>query len=745
MVKRRSILLIWLAALLALAATTLILTRPSWSSPAALYVTSSVPTTLAAAGAKIVLNGGGFSDTTSLWLVPERSLRSATTATLETYGYPQHIVRRDDRLYVANSNGGFFIVQDLQAPTPSIIGVLNSKGQGMEIVLRPNEAIMAAGMSGLQIIDIRDEVNPQLLAELKAVAPALSIAGTGKIAYVATGKKGVQIVDLTDPRNPLKLGQLPNLPEAYKVISDEKLLIVTTATGGLIYDISTPEQPRRLARLPVTGGRVAVMTRHGETLYWATRTLQGGRLYAIDLSRPESPNVLTSVPLNGTPSGISCGEEHVAIALGSSGTQIFSRVGNANLTPFQTIAAKSRTRFVLSLGSDLWIGDGGSELLRLDSQKAAALTTPSLLPDFSPQIPPIVTPQLFLLGDKTGLAIYGRGDDTAPTFLARLPISGLVQQYLTANQKQLWLAIQNADPLASGKLISVDISIPQAPRVTAEIPLAHTPTIVGESGTTLIVATAMPAHLRNSGPALIKNAMLDVLHFIDMSLPQSPIVFLSYPLPTSSSGITITDHSLVLMQEDGLFRVIDLAEVQAPKELGSLQMPWLQTSAWSVPVGIIVKDRVAFISSCLGEIVVIDLHDPRQPKNLGIFSLNGPISSLSRSDHFLLAMIGKEGLAVLDVKNPLEPELLGTIPLPGFLHNGTVQGGSFWYVLPASNGIHSIPLPRRLPSSVAGSNQLRARLEEEPPSGAYRFWLTDPRNHLVLPGVTWIGTLPQGQ
>ena len=741
MAKKKSILLLGLIVLLSLGALTLLITEASWSSPARLFVTSPAITNLTSAeGETITLSGGGFSNATSLWLVPERSIRSATTATLETYGNPLHFIRRDDCLYVANGTGGFFIVQGLQSPVPAISGILNNGGQGMEIALRQDEAIMAAGNSGLQIIDIRDKTTPQLLAVLKSAAPALSVASSGEIAYVATGKTGVQLVNLADRRHPQHLGKLPNLPQAYKVCGDKELLIIATGAGGVIYDIRIPAQPRRLARLPVPGGINTVMSLRGETLYWATKTLSESRLYAIDLGRPESPRVLTSVPLNGIPFGISSAEDQLAIAMGSSGTQLFSVVGTERLAPFQSIAAKNRTRFALPLGSDLWIGDGGGELLRLDQQGAAALTMPPTLPDFSPRISPLVTAQLFLLGDKTGLAIYGHGEETAPVLLARLAIAGLVQQYLTADQRHLWLAIDNADPLATGKLISVDISTPNTPRILAEIPLPSPPVIVGESGTTLIIATTVlderPSFTNTAAP-LIKADKSKLLHFIDISQPESPAPFLSYPLADSSSGMCIAGRSLVLMQHDGLLRIIDLTETHAPKELGSLQMPWLQESAWSGRVKIAIKDDVAFISSPLAKVVAIDLQDPHQPKNLGGFTLGGPVTSLLISDHFLLAQINKLGLSVIDIKNPRAPERLGVISLPGSSHTSTVQAGMIWYVFPDAMGIWSIPLPQRLPSVVAGSDQLTARLERPLQPGPYRFWLTDPQHHIVVPGVSW--------
>jgi hypothetical protein len=736
MAKKHSLLLTTLITISALSILTLLLTAPSWSSPALLFVTSSAPENLPAAGDSLTLHGGGFSPATHLWLVPERSIRAATTATLETYGNPHHFIHRNDHLYVANGARGFFIVQGLQSPAPFISGMLDSDGQGLEIALHRDEALLAAGVSGLQIIDIRDDVNPRLLATLKAVAPALSVASSGKIAYVAAGKAGMQIVDLADPRHPRRLGALPDLPEAYKLSCDDKILIIATASGGWLYDISQPEQPRRLAALPVPGGTNTVMTRQGETLYWATKTSQESRLYALNLSRPTFPRLLASVPLIGTPYGISCSEAQLAIAIGSNGTQLFSLDDRLSFTAGTTIMAKTRTHHALLLGSDLWVADSGGELLRLDQQRARALTTAPILPAFSPRITPIVTSQLLLLGDNNGLSIFDRGENSNPILLAQLPITGLEQQYLSANQQQLWLATRNAAPATTGKLIRVDISHPHAPIITADLPLAYPPVIIGEQGTTLVISTPTRDQPRPlTGPDRLKT-----LQFIDTSLPHSP-VFATYPLAAVSTGVGLTDHLLMLMQSDGLLRVIDISAADAPQELGSLQMPWLHTAAWSGRVHIVVKDKVAFVSSPLGNIVLIDLHDLRRPKNLGGLTLAGPVKSLLIYDHILLADVNKVGLVVIDLKNTRVPEILGTIPLPGRLHKITVQGEMIWYINDDSNGVYSLSLPRRLQSSVSG-DQLVANLTEQPPPGAYRLWLSNEQRQLLVPGVAWSSPRP---
>lgn len=738
MAKKHPLYLTALIFISALGTLFLVLTVPSWSSSAHLFIDSAAPENLPAAGTNLTLRGSGFSPSTRLWLVPERSIRSATTATLETQGNPHYLLRRDDHLYVANGVGGFFVVKGLQSPVPVISGTLDSGGQGIEFVLHREEAILAAGNAGLQIIDIRDDTNPELLADLKTVAPAISIASSGKVVYVAMGKGGVAIVDLSDPRHPQQRGVLPNLPEVYKLCSDGKILVVATASGGWLYDLQQPLQPRRLAALPVPGGKNTSILQQGETLYWATKSAQQSRLFSLDLSRPTSPRLLKSAPLGGVPFGISYSEGRLAIAMGSSGTQLFLTEDGTQLAIETKIAAKSRTHFALPHGQDLWVADSGGELLRLDRQNAEDLTVRPILPDFSPRLPPIVTAQLYLLGDKNGISIFDRWDETAPTLLARLPVTGLKQHYLSADQRNLWLATREHDPATSGKLIRVDITLPHAPRIIGEIPFAAPPIIIGEYGATLVITNPIPDQSQSPGQA----DRLKSLYLVDTSLPGNPTLLSTYPLTNSRTGLGMAGHFIVLIQTDGLLRVIDLRDAQAPQEAGSLQMPWLHKAAWTAGVNIVINDDVAFISSLLGEIYLIDLHDRRRPKFLGVLTFAGPVTSLLVSDRFLLAEVKKEGLVVIDMKDFAMPKVLGTIPLPGIVRAGTVHDGFLWYIKPEVNGLWSLPLPRLLQSSAL-DDTLVATLPHELPPGAYRIWLTDGQKQLLVPGVSW--SSPQSQ
>lgn len=731
MTKKYSYILMALMTIIALTASFQLFGLPSsWSSPAELFVTTSAPKILPSPGEPITLQGGGFSKNTRLWLAPERTTRSATTATLETFGAPIHIISRGDYLYVANSTGGFFILQGPHSPLPVITGILDSAGQGREITLLQNEVLMAAGSGGLQIIDIRDSSNPQLLSTLLSVSPAISVASTGHIAYVATGKFGAQIVDISDPRNPQHLGKIPGLPEAYRLLCDEKILIVATNNGGLLYDISQPSKPRYLSALPLSGRNNSIMTRHHDTLFWATRIPDGSRLYTVDLSSPNAPRLLSTTPLPSVPYGITCSDRHVAIALGSLGIQIFSLENGGNpVANLPIVAPIGIAHYALLDDNDLWVADR-EELLRIDLGMAADLSFKPFVPERCSTIQPIITSEHFILGDKHGLSIYLRTENSPPLLTAHLPISHLVQQYLSLNQNLLWLVTHESHPPFTTTLIKINLTNPLDPVITDEIPLADSTIIIGEQGPNLVISSSP----RDIPRQMSSKDKLRNLSLIESSNPAPPSS--AYLLENASNGFCLMDNYFVSIQTDGLLRVIDLSAAEGPAEAGVLQMPWIESAAWSGRVSIVNKDRRAFISSSLGTIYIIDLQDPKNPKNLGEIKLNNQITSLLIEGDYLLADVNKQGLVMINIQQTENPEILGNIPLSGIFHLGTVENGTFWYVTPSINGLNSLPLPKPIPCSVSGDNQIVATLAEEVPVGAYRLWLTDQQKHLLIPGFT---------
>lgn len=742
MLPNRRYTLTCLIATMAFASAALLLTGRSWSSLAPLFLSTPPPQTLPAGAATVSLTGGFPSDT-SLWLAPEPSIRSAVTSTLATCGLPQHFVVRGDRIYVANGPSGFLTITGQSSVTPRVSGALVTEGQGVAVALLRNVALLAAGSGGLQIIDIRDDQAPRLLARLPEVAPAIGIAQSGNIAYIASGKKGLHVVDLADPRHPRVLARIADLGPIHKVASDGELLVAALARneGLAIFEISNPGRPRRLAVLPLPGRAVLALALREQTALVATTSKSANLLQSVDLAHPAQPRVASSLPLDGFPLGMAWTDERATVALGTNGMRSFELDAAQRLHPAEAIGAKVNTRFAVPQGDVLWVADGRGELLRIDPGPAVALTPRTILPALRPGTKPVVTSQLILSDDATGLVIYARGEQNAPpTLLSRLPVAGQIAHLLLVDQL-LFLGIVADRTDNAGKLLIVDISSPAAPRIAAELPLAQTPLPVGVFDKTLVLGESLYLSTATTPPWWSKPSRL---LFIDISSPENPSIHSIYPLETGVSGIALSGGQLALMQSDGRFQIIDATTAATPEVVATLQMPWLHAAAWHGVVSIVVKNRVAFVSSSLSGIEVIDLREPDQPRHLGRIDTPAPTVSMTLEGNLLFADILKQGLLVVDLKQPLEPQTLGLIPLPGMTRHLLAQGGRLWYVIRQAHGLWSMPLPQRLRSTIAESGSVITGSAPGAEDGPWRFWLVNEDERIDGAGVTWIGDVLQG-
>src|SRR5215831_17315472 len=101
--------------------------------------------------------------------------------------------------------------------------------------------------------------------------------GFAFVAHMGESRVGTSVVDVSDPRAPRVVAQLETPPgtHSHKVqVVDDVLLVnyersalyeseAKTWQGGLkVFDVSTPEQPREIAFLPMAGKGVHRMT------YW---------------------------------------------------------------------------------------------------------------------------------------------------------------------------------------------------------------------------------------------------------------------------------------------------------------------------------------------------------------------------------------------------------------------------------------------------------------------------------------------
>ncbi|MBL0920509.1 MAG: hypothetical protein IBJ10_00080 [Phycisphaerales bacterium] len=143
----------------------------------------------------------------------------------------------------------------------------------------------------LGALDIADPASPQLLAQAFGADGARSIAHRDGLAFVADWGE-LRAIDLTDPARPVGVFRDPLSVGARHISIDREIMAVACdARGTLVYDISNPRSPQRLATI------IPLLSPQAESVAVA---VEGDRLYVVedrstrivrvvDISQPSAP------------------------------------------------------------------------------------------------------------------------------------------------------------------------------------------------------------------------------------------------------------------------------------------------------------------------------------------------------------------------------------------------------------------------------------------------------------------------
>ena len=121
--------------------------------------------------------------------------------------------------------------------------------------------------------------------------------------YAADASGLLTIIDATNPALPQELGSLPlpDYPTSLCVSGSIACVSLRNATLQLV-DVSNPAVPQLLgaASLPYEPTAVQVSGIHAYVTTWGYPH-PGEGLYIVDISDPEAPDVVSSVPMNDSP------------------------------------------------------------------------------------------------------------------------------------------------------------------------------------------------------------------------------------------------------------------------------------------------------------------------------------------------------------------------------------------------------------------------------------------------------------
>ena len=175
----------------------------------------------------------------------------------------------------------------------------------------------------------------------------------------------------------------------------------------------------------------------------------------------------------------------------------------------------------------------------------------------------------------------------------------------------------------------------------------------GGSGSAFSIGGVGVAHSVEAAGSLLFVAEPAGLRLFDVSDPDDVETLSTIPAPAYATG---ADRNVLLVSGGGEMRLYDISDPRAPQ--------YLATS----PVAarrIVVRGAHAYVLTYEEGVHVLSVEDPENPEFVGAFDTPGDVYDVAVDGGNLLVADGLVGLSIYDLLNPAAPVLGATVELPG--------------------------------------------------------------------------------
>ena len=257
-----------------------------------------------------------FFITLCLVIVPMTQALEISQVGVYDFGVAYDVVYGEDIAYVSGNDGvDIFDVSDRANPE-KLTRIENSDGS-FGLFLRENTLYIAGADDGFFIANIMDPRNPNIIGIVPGIT-ALNVYVEEDYAYVASGGS-FSIIDISDPCDPIIIASVPGSDRRYHVhVLEDTLYLGETSLGLMVYDIGDREEPVYITTVPGTSGIFDIISK-GDYLYLACH---GNGVKILDISDRKSPEIIGSHNNGGEAYGIHIVDDYLLVADLQQGVEI---------------------------------------------------------------------------------------------------------------------------------------------------------------------------------------------------------------------------------------------------------------------------------------------------------------------------------------------------------------------------------------------------------------------------------------
>lgn len=484
----------------------------------------------------------------------------------------------------------------------------------------------------LAVLDVSDPAQPGLLGQTVPLPDFVQDVSVSQgYAYLAAGWGGLIVVDVRDPARPAAVGQLEG---AYSVgglaLEGSTAYLATGEAGLLIVDVSNPSAPALLGSLDTPGSAEAVAVA-GSTAFLAAR--EGG-LWFVDVSDPAHPGgaalpELLDLSDSDVKLDYNLYDSLVIYDVALAGDLLYFATGDDGTSPF---VKGLRALDVADPAHPLPVGtklsyERASHLFVSDS--LALYTDISGYPStaFSLQVVDISNP-----ADPEWVGSFGSDHELFDLF-----VEG-TRAYLANGTKGLGL-VDLADP-SDPRLVGAYEPPPPISGYAAHVLTPYAYLADGESG----------------------------LRIVDLSDRANPFSLSLFNTPGFAVDVSVYGRRAYVADEQGGLRLLDVTDPAHPRELSAPDSEVHIT-------GVVVGDEYALARSSVGDLLALSLADAEQAV-LQLVLEEADLRELHLSGGLGYAVTQSGGFQVIDLSDPLQPKVLGSLQPDGDVNGATAAGSN---------------------------------------------------------------------
>jgi len=239
------------------------------------------------------------------------------TADLLSGGGAQTVVLDDEYAYISGIDQGapLRILDVRNVNNVQFIGQFDHYYN--DILVKDDYLYGVNNFRGLDVVNIRNPESPILIGHLEL--PGILSAGdiSNNNLYLG-GYSGFFVIDARDANNPRVVSQHDDMRGVHDVaVTDNYALVTGISVGTVVFDISEPANPIRIAEYDINGEGIAI---YGSNAYIAAGF---SGLHVLDIGDPRSPRLIASYDTAGYALDVSISADHVYLADRDGGVYIF--------------------------------------------------------------------------------------------------------------------------------------------------------------------------------------------------------------------------------------------------------------------------------------------------------------------------------------------------------------------------------------------------------------------------------------